>query len=70
MQFVFDNADVNVCTLDGLDTFHALGGIKCIAPATAVKLCEKIQRTSITQNNKQKHNIPIHIYKKKLTHQD
>lgn len=28
-QFVFDNADVNVDTLDGSNTFHAMGGIQC-----------------------------------------
>lgn len=26
-QFVFDNADVNIRALDGLNTFHAMGGI-------------------------------------------
>jgi hypothetical protein len=26
-QFIFDNADVNIETLDGKNTFHALGGI-------------------------------------------
>ena len=32
-QFVFDNADFNVATLRGHDTFHAMGGIACVTPA-------------------------------------
>lgn len=28
-QYIFDNADFNVSTLDGWNTFHGMGGIKC-----------------------------------------
>lgn len=35
-QFVFDNADFNVSTVDGMNTFHAMGGIKCITPGSMV----------------------------------
>lgn len=35
-QFVFDNADFNTLTLDGNDTFHAMGGIHCVTPKTAI----------------------------------
>lgn len=38
-QFVFNNADQNVNTIDGLHTFHAMGGIECVTPASAVA-CE------------------------------
>ena len=38
IQYVFDNADVNVRTLDGLNTFHAMGGIQCIAPVSYTHL--------------------------------
>lgn len=31
-QYIFDNADHNMITLDGKDTFHALGGIRCLTP--------------------------------------
>lgn len=31
-QFVFDNADANIATLDGKNTFHAMGGIECTTP--------------------------------------
>ena len=33
VQFVFNNADFNVNTLDGHNTFHSLCGIQCITPA-------------------------------------
>ena len=33
VQFVFDNADFNVHTLDGHNTFHSMGGIACVTPA-------------------------------------
>lgn len=36
IQFVFDNADVNVNTLDGENTFHEMGGIMIITPRSAV----------------------------------
>lgn len=35
-QYVFDNGDFNISTLDGLATFHSLGGIKCVTPAEAL----------------------------------
>lgn len=28
-QFVFDSADVNIDTIDGNNTIHAIGGIQC-----------------------------------------
>lgn len=44
IQHVFDNADVNVRTLDGLNTFHAMGGIQCISPGTSVETDIKVSR--------------------------
>ena len=32
VQFVFDNADFNVNTLNGKNTFHSMGGIACMTP--------------------------------------
>ncbi|GBO13776.1 hypothetical protein AVEN_34890-1 [Araneus ventricosus] len=32
-QYILDNADFNVATLDGLNTFYSMGGIKCITPS-------------------------------------
>lgn len=46
-QYIFDNADFNVATLDGLNTFHSMGGIKCITPAQALPPAEKIKRLKI-----------------------
>lgn len=36
-QFVLDNADFNVATLTGHNTFHAMGGIACVTPPAAVE---------------------------------
>lgn len=33
IQFVFDNADFNIRTIDGHGTFHSMGGIMCISPS-------------------------------------
>lgn len=43
-QFVFDNADHNVHTLDGFKTFHSMGGIHCVTPAGLVTSNEKLPR--------------------------
>lgn len=45
-QFVFDNADVNVRTLDGLNTFHAMGGVQCITPGSSVDTKVTVQKVS------------------------
>ena len=43
-QFVFDNADFNISTLTGHNTFHAMGGIACVThPGTVDK--SPIKRT-------------------------
>lgn len=31
-QFVFDNVDHDICTLDGKNTLHAMAGIQCATP--------------------------------------
>lgn len=43
-QFVFDNADFDVCTIDGLNTFHSMGGIRCITPANSIQKGSRIPR--------------------------
>ena len=43
-QWVFDNADVNIRTLDGLGPFHAMGGVLCVTPAAAVRTPTGIPR--------------------------
>ncbi|KAJ8672056.1 hypothetical protein QAD02_003315 [Eretmocerus hayati] len=37
LQFVFDNTDHNVATLDGFFTFHCLGGIAIFTPAHEIR---------------------------------
>ena len=44
LQHIFDNADVNVRTLDGKGTFHAMGGIQCITPGTCVETQTTVKR--------------------------
>jgi len=43
-QYVFDNADVNVATLTGHNTFHAMDGIACVTPEGTVEKLP-LQRT-------------------------
>lgn len=43
-QTIFDNADWNVMTLDGKDTFHVMGGILCISPDTSIVPFQSIER--------------------------
>lgn len=44
LQFVFDNADHNTCTIDGKNTFHAMGGIQIVTPGSSVITKNKIPR--------------------------
>lgn len=66
-QFVFDNADINVCTLDGQNTFHALGGIKCITPLNSVSVNCPIIRQFDVQLDKERISIPIQEYTQPIT---
>lgn len=67
LQFVFDNADVNTRTLDGLGTFHALGGIKCVTPEKAVSKCPPLPRIVGEKCDITSNQIPIIPYKKPPT---
>ena len=45
VQFIFDNTDHNTNTIDGLNTFHAMGRIMSVTPSSAVssdKMIEKL----------------------------
>ena len=44
LQFVFDNADHNTATIDGKNTFHCMGGIMCVTPASSVKTDSEVTR--------------------------
>ncbi|XP_076040412.1 glutamate--cysteine ligase isoform X1 [Oratosquilla oratoria] len=43
-QFVFDNADVNISTIDGFNTFHSMGGIQCVTPQNNITSDQPITR--------------------------
>lgn len=43
-QWVHDNADVNVDTIDGSITWHAMGGLQCITPHSSVRSEARISR--------------------------
>lgn len=44
IQYIFDNADVNMCNIDGRNTFHAMGGIKVATPSSNVQSKTTIAR--------------------------
>lgn len=44
VQYVADNADINVNTLDGHNTLHIMGIIQVVTPKSLVLLEEAIQR--------------------------
>lgn len=44
IQHVFDNAHINIRTLDGLNTFHAMRGIQCITPHSSVQMQVNVER--------------------------
>lgn len=65
VQFVCDNADFNVDTLDGKGTFHYMGSIEIITPASGVKAQEPIQRLKCMPPEaaiNEIANIPLQIY--------
>lgn len=63
-QFVFDNIDINVRTLDGMDTYHALGGIQCVTPKSAVSSTIRVPRSKSFDLNGS-FNIPVLLYGKR-----
>lgn len=36
IQFIYDNADHNTCTIDDKNTFHAMGGIMVVTPGSGI----------------------------------
>ncbi|ELU04056.1 hypothetical protein CAPTEDRAFT_206657 [Capitella teleta] len=52
-QFVFDNADFNVATISGHNTFHSIGGIGCVTPDSGrsrhtIKRSTKLVKADVT----------------------
>ena len=65
VQFVFDNADFNVRTLDGYGTFHSMGGIMCITPADAVEkaaVTKRIEKVPSAESATQVHKVKLQTY--------
>lgn len=65
VQHIFDNADVNVRTLDGLNTFHAMGGIQCVTPSESVETEVTVERRCSGTFNREC--IKLRAYPKKRT---
>ena len=67
VNFVFDNADVNIRTLTGLGTWHAMGGIACVTPVGAEHTETEIPRSTRIRSAAQIGEfaqIPIRKYRK------
>lgn len=64
VQYVFDNADANINSLDGLGTIHILGGIQCITPKQNVTLQSAVPRDHTLKLVPKCNEIPIVPYKK------
>lgn len=65
MQYVADNADINVHTIDGHNTLHIMGIIQIITPKSSVLAEESISPTNQVFSAKdfaEKAYIPILIY--------
>lgn len=50
-QFSFDNADHNVATLNGMNTFHYMGGIRCVVPHSSVQHQEIKRLSKLPKSN-------------------
>lgn len=67
-QFVFDNADFNTNTLDGLKTFHAMGGIHCVTPKSAIapdQTILRLQKLPTVEIIGHLGNVPIQTFQKR-----
>lgn len=64
MQMSFDNADINVRTLDGSNTFHAMGGIICATPVDSVTVQETLPRKFVLPDDYKFSTTPIEPYTK------
>lgn len=64
LQYVFDNADHNPSTLDGLNSFHCMGGICCVTPSSALTTAGevvKLKRLPIAQEIAEEERINLEI---------
>lgn len=66
-QLVYDNADHNVETCDGRNTFHVMGGIQIITPSSAISESRRIKRLKnplTTEELAQRGKIDLQTFKK------
>ncbi|KAJ8877080.1 hypothetical protein PR048_021532 [Dryococelus australis] len=61
-QFVFDNTDFNGSTIDGMNTFHTIGGIKCITPGSMVE-----NETEMTKDIGKLGYVPLQVFENTVT---
>lgn len=69
VQFVFDNADWNVSSLDGKKSFHSMGGLKCTTPRSNTSSPHVLNVLRLKHTPSADHigsygHVPIKIYKK------
>lgn len=69
VQFVFDNADWNVSSLDGNKSFHSMGGLKCTTPRSTtsspyVLNVLRLKKTPSADSMGSYGHMPIKIYNK------
>lgn len=65
IQFVHDNADFNINTIDGKGTFHYMGSIEIVTPADGIQPRRSIKRLKTIPPESEfveKGNIPLQIY--------
>ena len=68
LNFVYDNTDISVRTLTGLDTWHAMGGIIASTPAQEGAVEPDIHRSTKVRNAEKLgkfSQIDVNVYKKK-----
>lgn len=66
MQFVHDNADFNVNTIDGRGNFHSLGSIEIDTPSDGIQARHPIKHLKeIPSESKiaETGNIPLEVYR-------
>lgn len=61
-QYVFDNADFNISTIDGWNTFPCMGGIKCVTPASALPIPQEIKRITSLPPATEVGNLELQIW--------
>lgn len=64
IQFAFDNADFNIRTLDGLGTFHAMGGVMVVTPKKAMSIDPLNKKPRSQLHAGQFGTAPILVYRK------